>query len=115
MPAKLRRLGKEKRLIVAAHTSETNPDVVLIKAIVRARQWFDMLRNRTVKSITDLAKAEHLPRSYVSSVIRFAQLAPDIVEAIIEGTQPIALNLDRLINLSLPLDWSEQRSVLGFK
>ena len=42
-------------------------------------------------------------------------LAPDITEAILEGAQPIDLNLDRLINLSLPIDWAEQRSVLGFK
>ena len=115
MPAELRRLGKEKRLIVAALLPKTNPDAVLIKAIVRAHQWFEMLKNRTVQSITDIAKAEHLPRTYVSSVIPFALLAPDIIEAILEGTQPVDLNLDRLINAPLPLDWAEQRSVLGFK
>jgi hypothetical protein len=115
MPAELRRLGKEKRLIVAALLPKTNPNAVLIKAIVRAHQWFEMLKNRTVQSITDIAKAEHLPRTYVSSVMPFALLAPDIIEAILEGTQPIDLNLDRLINAPLPLDWAEQRSVLGFK
>src|ERR1019366_1706240 len=36
MPAELCRLGKEKRLIVAAFLPRTNPDAVLIKAIVRA-------------------------------------------------------------------------------
>ena len=115
MPAELRRLGKEKRLIVAAHAPKTNPDAVLIKAIVRGHQWFEMLKNRKVLSITDIANAEKLPRTYVGSVIPFALLAPDITEAILEGTQPIDLNLDRLINLSLPIDWAEQRSVLGFK
>lgn len=114
MPAELRRLGKEKRLIVAAHTPKTNPDAVLIKAIVRGHQWFEMLKSRKVLSITDIANAEKLPRTYVGSVIPFALLAPDITEAILEGTQPIDLNLERLINLSLPIDWAEQRSVLGF-
>ena len=37
------------------------------------------------------------------------------LQEILEGTQPIDLNLDRLVNLSLPIDWAEQRSVLGFK
>ena len=74
-----------------------------------------MLKNRKALSITDIANAEKLPRTYVGSVIPFALLAPDITEAILEGTQPIGLNLDRLINLSLPIDWAEQRSVLGFK
>ena len=115
MPAELRRLGKEKRLIVAAHAPKTNPDAVLIKAIVRGHQWFEMLKNRKAMSITDIANTERLPRTYVGSVIPFALLAPDITEAILEGTQPIDLNLDRLINLSLPIDWAEQRSVLGFK
>ena len=115
MPAELRRLGKEKRLIVAAHAPKTNPDPILIKAIVRGHQWFEMLKNRKALSITDIANAEKLPRTYIGSVIRFALLAPDITEAILEGSQPIDLNLDRLINLSLPIDWAEQRSVLGFK
>jgi hypothetical protein len=115
IPAQLRRLGKEKRLIVAAHAPRSHPDAVLIKAIVRAHQWFGMLRNRTITSITDISKAERLSRSYVSSIIPFAFLAPDIVEAILDGTQPIDLNLDRLINLALPLDWTAQRAVLGFK
>jgi hypothetical protein len=104
-----------KRLIVAAHASKANPDAVLIKAIVRAHQWFEMLKQQTVSSITEIAKAEHLPRTYISSVIPFALLAPDITSAILDGTQPIDLNLDRLISRSLPLDWAEQRSVLGFK
>ena len=115
MPVELRRLGKEKRLIVAAHAPKTNPDAVLIKAIVRGHQWFEMLKSRKALSITDIANAEKLPRTYVGSVIPFALLAPDITEAILEGTQPMDLNLDRLINLSLPIDWAEQRSVLGFK
>ncbi len=115
MPAELRRLGKEKRLIVAALAPKTNPDAVLIKAIVRAHQWFEMLKNRSVESITDIAKAERLPRTYVGSVIRFALLAPDIIEAILAGTQPIDLNLDRLISGSLPIEWGEQRAVLGFE
>ena len=115
IPAELRRIGKEKRLIVAALVPKTNPNTPLIKAIVRAHQWFDMLKNRTVESITDIAKTERLPRTYISSVIPFALLAPDITSAILDGTQPVDLNLDRLINVTLPLDWSAQRSVFGFK
>lgn len=115
LPAELRRLGKEKRLIVAALLPETNPDPVLIKAIVRAHHWFGMLRSRSVESIADIARAEGLPRTYVGSVIPFAFLAPDITAAILDGTQPVDLSLDRLMNARLPLDWAGQRSALGFK
>ncbi len=115
MPAELRRLGKEKRLIVAAHAPKTNPDAVLIKAIVRAHQWFEMLKNRTVKSITDLAKIEDVQRTYPSRIMPLAFLAPDITEAILEGRQPLGLTLDRLLaTMPLPLAWDAQRTVLGF-
>ena len=85
VPAELRRLGKEKRLIVAAHSRKTDPDAVLIKAVVRGHHWFEMLKSGTANSITDIANAEKLPRTYVGSVIPFALLAPDITEAILEG------------------------------
>jgi len=115
IPAELRRLGKEKHLIVPTLLPKTHRDPSLIKAVVRAYAWFEMLKSRSVKSITDIAQAEHLPRTYVSSIIPFALLAPDITEAILEGTQSIDLSLDRLMKAPLPIDWVEQRSVLGFK
>jgi len=115
MSAELRRLGNEKRLIVAAHAPKTNPDVSLIKAVVRAHEWFEMLKNRTVESITDLAKIEDVQRTYPSRIIPLAFLAPDITEAILEGRQPIDLTLDRLLAaMPLPLAWDAQRTVLGF-
>ena len=114
MPAELRRLGKEKRLIVAALVPKTNLDAMLIKAIVRAHQWFEMLKNRTVESISDLARIEKVQRTYPSRIIPLAFLAPDITAAILEGRQPIDLSLDRLLEaMPLPLAWDEQRAVLG--
>lgn len=115
LSAELRRLGKEKRLIVAALLPKTNPDPVLIKAIVRAHHWFEMLRNRSVESIADLAKLENVQRSYPGRLVPLAFLAPDITEAILDGTQPIEFSLERLIAaMPLPLDWKSQRAVLGF-
>jgi site-specific DNA recombinase len=94
---------------------ETNPDDTLIKAIVRAYQWFEMLRNRSVASIADVARTEELPRTYVSSLIPLAFLAPDITEAILRGRQPIDVTLDRILSLTpLLVDWTAQRAALGF-
>jgi hypothetical protein len=115
MPAELRRIGKEKRLIVAALVPKTNPDAALMKAVVRAHQWFEMLKNRTVESISDLARIEKVQRTYPSRIIPLTFLAPDITAAILEGRQPIDLSLDRLLEaMPLPLAWDEQRAVLGF-
>jgi len=113
--AELRRLGKEKRLIIAAHAPASNQDVNLIKAIVRANMWFAMLRDREVKSISDLAKKERVSRTYLSRLVPLALLAPDITETILEGRQPVDLSTERLFSLMpLPLSWVEQRSVLRF-
>lgn len=115
LAAQLRQVGKEKCLIVAAHAPASNPDSVLIKAIVRAHQWFEMLKNHRVASVSELATQVGLPRTYVGSIVPFALLAPDITEAILDGRQPIGLTLDRLFTVSpLPILWKEQRAVLGF-
>jgi len=44
-----------------------------------------------------------------------AFLAPDIVEAILRGRQPIKLTPEKLKRLrNLPKSWEEQRKLLGF-
>ena len=51
----------------------------------------------------------------VTRVIYLAFLAPDIVERIVRGGQPIDLNSKRLLAMApLPMAWAEQRRVLGF-
>jgi hypothetical protein len=115
MPAELRRLGQEKRLIVAAHMAKTNLNPTLIKAIVRAHRWLEKLKACEVESIADLANTENVKRTYPSRIMPLAFLAPDITEAILEGRQPIDLSLERVLAASpLSLVWDAQRAALGF-
>jgi hypothetical protein len=51
---------------------------------------------------------------HFSRLIRLNYLAPDIVTAILDGTQPATLNRDALLKANLPMDWSLQRKLLGF-
>ena len=90
-------------------------DTSLVKAIVRAYKWEDMLEEGAAKSITDIARKENMDRGYVSSVMRLTALAPDIITAILNGRQPQALQLSAVIRTSLPYCWEEQREMLGFK
>ena len=90
-------------------------DTSLVKAIVRAYKWEDMLEEGAAKSITDIARKENMDRGYVSSVMRLTALAPDIITAILNGRQPQALQLSSVIRTSLPYYWEEQREMLGFK
>ena len=62
-----------------------------------------------------IAQAHGLASSDVTRAICLAFLAPDIVERIARGKQPIELNVEALLSMApLPLDWGEQRRVLGF-
>ena len=50
--------------------------------------------------------------SYVARILRLTLLAPDLIEAILESTEPDGLSLAKL--MSLPPSWQEQREHLGF-
>ncbi len=66
-------------------------------------------------SVLSIAQEHGLASSQVTRVIYLAFLAPDIVNRIVRGEQPVDLNVKRLSALApLPLDWSEQRRVMGF-
>ena len=95
---------------MSSGNQQTKQDPALIKAIVRAHAWLAMLRNREVGSIADIARSENLQRTYVSSLLPLAFLAPDITEAILDGCQPLELSLDRILASSpLPTSWTKQR------
>jgi hypothetical protein len=71
-------------------------DSVLMKAIARAHRRQRMLKSGECGSITDLAAAEKIRRSNVCRLLRLALLAPDIVEAFLDGRQRPEVSLARL-------------------
>jgi hypothetical protein len=85
----------------------------LIKAIARGRNWYEQLISRDKVTLTDLAAQSGVNDRYTSRILRSAFLAPDIVEAILEGRQPVGLTLDKALD-DLPLNWAKQRQLLGF-
>ena len=66
---------------------------------------------RRARDVEDLARAKGVAPTYVSRVLRLTLLAPEIVEAILDGRQPAELQLDDLLE-GLPLEWEGQRSAL---
>lgn len=114
--ARIRRRGIEMRLVVNsdqnAHTAR-KLDPALIKAVARARGWFDDLVSGRARSYDEIARREDVTRRYVGRLMPLAFLAPDIVSAIVRGTQPIDLTVETITKRTeLPLDWAEQRSIL---
>jgi hypothetical protein len=65
----------------------------LIKALVRTHRWRRRIESGQAKPITDLAEQEGVTDAYVCRLLPLTCLAPDIVEAILDGRQPKGLRL----------------------
>jgi hypothetical protein len=116
IPIELRHQGGRKQVVTPAGATPWIPprsrvDNTLVKAIVRAHRWRDMLESGDYATVRDLTKAENINESYLGRVLRLTLLAPKIVEAILEGKQPARLELDRLLK-KFPIEWSEQVKLL---
>lgn len=85
-----------------------------LSAVARAYHWLDLLIKGKIATIRELANIERARERYVTQQLRLAFLAPDIVDAILEGRQPPALTAGQLIRSNLPLEWGDQRRLLGF-
>ena len=89
-------------------------DAALVKAVARGRLWFEELAAGQTASLQTIADREGLTQRYISRLLPLAFLAPDIVEAILQGCQPVDLTAARLTNqIDLPLGWGEQRELIG--
>jgi hypothetical protein len=86
-------------------------DSALVKAIVRAHRWRQMLESGEYASSAELANAEKINASYLSRILRLTLIAPDIIEAILTGRQLSTLQLDDLLK-PLSTAWERQRSEL---
>ena len=115
IPARLKRTGKEMRIVVSDGSEPTVPDTGLVRLLVRANAIRDQLLADRSLTFEDIAKSEGVVPSYATRLFRLTVLAPDIVGAILSGKQPPELTARRLMDdTRLPLDWNEQRQRLGF-
>ncbi len=115
--ARLKRCSGEMRLVIPAGATTDlapRPDAALIKALTRAYAWKERLISGEAKSIRALARELGVTNRYIRKLLPLAFLAPDIVEAILEGRQPRDLFLETLVYTSIPMAWDEQRTALGF-
>jgi len=118
IPMAFRKAGGRKEIILpegadAAGPPRPQPQRPLVVALAKAFRWQEMMECGKVKSFEELGKREGVNRAYVRRILRLATLAPDIVEAILDGTEPSGLSL-RSLSKNIPLMWDEQRRLFGF-
>ena len=116
VPLAIRRAGRKTAVTPVwdggATAIPTRADPALVKALARAHRWQRMLQEGRYASISEMAATEKLDRGYLGRVLQLTLLAPDIVEAILDGRQPAELDLPRLLK-PFPADWLEQTTALG--
>ena len=115
--ARLQRAGREMRMLVQKPDDQRNANPSLLRIIARAHDVQARLIQSPDLSVHDVARNEMVTAAYIYSILRLPWLAPDITEAIVNGRSPLQLTAKKLMRLSahLPIDWAEQRKLLGFR
>lgn len=107
---------KRGRIKIVTSTPDQNvpcKDEIMITAISQAFRWQE-LQERTGLSIAELAKKENFDRTYMGRILKLCYLAPEIINAILDGTQPPLLNLQNFTRSQIPLLWTDQLKKYGF-
>ncbi|WP_062563257.1 hypothetical protein [Paracoccus aminovorans] len=108
VPFRLAKRGGRKEMhLPEGIAPPRRPDDALVKALARAFRWKRMIDIGRHATIADLAAQEGIAPSYLTRVLRLTLLAPDIVEAILEGQQGPDVTLARLM-VGFPEEWERQ-------
>jgi hypothetical protein len=114
--ARIKRCGGETRLVVPPHLPgqvRLHPVPSLLKVLARARQWYEWVLTGKVWGGRSIAQKTGFDERHVSQILECAFLAPDIMEAILDGRQPEDLTWKKLTR-NVPMNWVEQLKRLGF-
>jgi site-specific DNA recombinase len=116
VPARLKRVGRELRMLVEGTDDQTAADPSLLRVIARAHDIQGRLSQNTDRTVHNIAREERVTAAYIYTLLRLPWLAPDITTAIVNGRQPQQLSAKMLMRKAsrLPADWTEQRTLLGF-
>ena len=90
----------------------TRANPALVKALARAFRYRRLLEDGRHASISEMAAAEKIERGYLGTLLRLTLLAPDIVEALLEGRHSQDVHLPRLLQPVLER-WAKQRVAFG--
>jgi len=107
----VKRGGRKEMQMPEGATHSRRTDNTLVKALARAFRRKRMLESGEFTTIAELAEREGIAFTYMARVLRLTLLAPDIVEAIMNGTQGQRVTLAYVLEPH-SIIWSEQRAYL---
>ena len=99
------------KVIIGSTSSGKN--MQLVKAIARSFLWNEQFLSGEKSTIKQIGDENNInSATYITRIMRLRFLAPDIIELILDGTQPADWTVEKLFNIKT-LDWNEQRQILG--
>lgn len=104
----VKRGGRKEMQLPAGEPQQRTTDNTLIKALARAFRWKRILESGEFATIAELAEHERIPPSYLTRLLGLTLLAPDIVEAMLDGRKVAEPSLAKLL-APFPVAWEEQR------
>ena len=109
VPMALRKHGRRRTIVLpdGAPAQRLHIDNTMIKTLARAFRWRRILESGAFATIAELAAAEKIDPSYLSRVLRLNNLAPDIIEALVEG-RPIGGTTLAMLLETIPAEWGRQ-------
>ncbi len=108
----VKRGGRKEMQLPEGAAQPRRTDSTLVKALARAFRWKRMLDSGEFATIAELAERERIASSYMTRVLRLTLLAPDIVEAILDGKQGPEVTLARVLE-PFPEKWANQSNHFG--
>jgi hypothetical protein len=117
VPMKFEKRGARKRIVAPdgtalAPVTRPQPNGRLMTALVRAWRWQKLIEAGRYASVREAARAEGVAKTYAAKISKMVLLAPDIVEAIVEGRADDRVML-KVLDGALPVVWEEQRGMMG--
>jgi hypothetical protein len=113
VPLRIRRRPGRKTVVTPVvdglpTQTATRADPTLLKALARAFWYQRMLDSGKYTTIGEMAAGEKLDRGYLGRLLQLTLLAPDLVEAIVEGRLAEGVTLPRLMEM-VPAHWRTPR------
>ncbi|EAQ26799.1 hypothetical protein [Roseovarius sp. 217] len=103
----VKRGGRKEMRLPEGATQPRRTDSTLVKALARAFRWKRMLESGEFATIAEMAEREGIAPSYMTRVLRLTLLSPDLVGAILEGTQGPEVTLVSVLE-RFPTEWKDQ-------
>jgi len=103
-----RKRGVEQKLVLASGPV-CEPDLILIRRILRALSWMDQIK--LGRAISEIANSENVTAEYITHNLGLSFLSPRVLKAIASGTQRPDISSCRLSKTTIPVDWNEQAPI----